>query len=152
MPFTTVAFDADMRNAAVTMLRAFKEDSSYSGKPLSVYEGRPASLRPPHAFVDQIRERISLSGPLMRQRFADLDIVVVHGTFDSADTVAQRDAFVDAFADWILANPHAPGASTLLGDSIAISDEADFVPVWLRPADQISYFATRITVAGYVGG
>lgn len=149
MPFTTLAFETAYRGAAVQMLEDFRTDSGIS---FGIYAGRPRTIKPPHAWVDLIRERVTLSGPLMRTRSTSGDIVVVHGTFDSADTVAQRDRWVDGFLDWLLANPHAAGSQTLLGDVVEVADEPDFVPSWLSPADQQAYFATRITVAGYVGG
>lgn len=151
--FVAVQFETAMRAGLVSMLEAFRTDVTGSwDRVFNIWPARPTSIQPPHAWVDLIREQVSLDGPRMRQRNGEADVVVVHGTFDSKDTVAQRDRFVDGFMDWLLDNPHAFGASTLAGDSVRIADEPDFTPSWLPPERQQSYFATRITVAGYVGG
>lgn len=150
--FGTVAFASARRAALVSLLTSYKADV---GIKLQVYPGRPATIYPPCAFPDVLRERMNLSGPVMRQRNASDDVMVIHGTFDSADTVAQRDAFVDGFTAWLLENPHAAGASTLLGDTVDIEDIPGFVPDWIIPPagkPPTVYFGTRITVAGYVAG
>lgn len=147
MTFTTIPFQTAMRAACVTLLTNYASAQSIK---LQVYKGRPASLFPPTGFVDAISETINLDGPRMRQRFVRAQIVVVHGLFDSAEAADQRDAFVDGFADWVLDNPSAAGAATLIGDTIVLDDVPGYVPEWIPEAR--TYYATTITLAGYAGG
>lgn len=139
------AFQAAMRAAAVTLLRDYAADAELK---LQVYPGRPRSLHPPTAFVDGLRESVLFTGPRMRQRTVTAEVVVLHGTFDSADTADQRDEFVDGFTEWVTENVHAAGANTTIG-GVAIEDEPNYVPVWLPPAEQRDYYATRISLEGF---
>lgn len=135
-----------MRAAAVTMLEAYASATSLK---LQVYPGRPRSLLPPTAFVDRIRESITFDG--LRQRVVSVDVVVLHGMFDTKDAAAQKDAFVDGFVDWASTNYHAAGANTIL-EPRSIEDEPNYVPDWQPEDQQRSYFATVITLEGFAGG
>jgi hypothetical protein len=145
--FTTIAFQTAMRAACVTLLTNYASSASLK---LQVYPGRPRTLYPPTGFVDALSETINLDGPRMRQRFVRATITVVHGLFDTAEAAAQRDAFVDGFADWVLDNPAAAGAATLIGDSIGLDDLPSYVPEWILDAP--TYYATNIVLSGYAGG
>lgn len=151
MTFTTVPFQTNMRAAGVTLLNAY---AASAGLNLQVYPARPRSIFPPSAFVDGISETLVLTGPLMRQRTPLLTMVVLHGLFDSKDSVQQRDRFVDGFLDWILDNYHAAGSTTGFGDRIQIEDDPAFTPNWppfssLPPGEVPTYYATYIRVEGY---
>lgn len=147
--FTTVPFQTQCRAAAVSLLTAYAADVSLR---LQIYPGRPRSIYAPCAYVEGIDERLVLTGPRMRDRSATVRMKVLHGLFDAADTVAQRDAFVDGFVDWIYANPHAADAASMFGDEISLSDDPAFVPDWLRPEDQRQFFATDVEVLATIGG
>ena len=141
-----IAFQSAMRQASAQLLRDFAEDT---GTPLQVYPARPASIFPPTAFVDRIRERIAYLGPTTRQRTPQADVVVIHGLFDSKDAAEQRDAFVDGFLDWVLDRYHAAGANTLVA-VVATEDDPNYVPDWLPPKNgtQPMYYATLIQLEG----
>ncbi len=139
-------FQADMRAAAVTMLEAYAASASLK---LQVYPGRPRSLMPPTAFVDRIRESITFDG--IRQRSVSVEVVVLHGMFDTKDAATQKDAFVDGFVDWATANYHAAGANTIL-EPRAVEDEPNYTPDWQPEDQQRTYFATVITLEGFAGG
>jgi hypothetical protein len=141
-------FRAGMREAAVTLLSDFREDA---GIRLQVYPGRPRSILPPTAFVDRIRESLVYLGPSSIQRTPQVDITVLHGLFDSKDTVDQGDRFVDAFIDWVKTRYHSAGANTLVA-VVATEDDPNYVPDWLPPEEQRSYYATLITLEGFAGG
>lgn len=147
MTFTTIPFQTAMRAAAVTLLTDYAADADIK---LQVYPGRPRTLYPPTAFVDRISERLVSTGPTMRQRFPRVIVTVVHGVFDTAEAVAQRDAFVDGFLDWVRTRFHAAGATTLT-DSVAVDDVPAWQPDWL-PFDDHRYYASEITLEGYAGG
>jgi hypothetical protein len=145
MVTATIGLQSASREAAVTMLKDF---AGYAGIGLVTYPGRPSRLLPPVAFVDRLTETVTYTG--LRQRNVHVEVVVLHGPFDSADSANQKDRFVDAFMDWVYDNPHAAGANTTIG-VVAIEDEPSFVPDWLKVEDQTSYYGTRITLEATAG-
>ena len=101
---------ADFRAAVVDLLTDFAANASIQ---LQVYQARPASIHPPTAFIDAMGDDLTdFSGNLF-QHVPVVEIVVLHGAFDSGEAVAQRDAFVDAFHEWQRVLPHAAGSRTL---------------------------------------
>ena len=72
---------------------------------------------------------------------------VLHGLFDSKDAADQRDAFVDGFLDWAIDRYHAAGANTLVAVR-AVQDLPNYVPDWLPPEEQRTYYATRLSLEG----
>lgn len=146
-----MGFQEDVRAAAVSTLEAYASGASVK---LQVYPGRPRTIYPPTAFVDAMRETIAYVGHLM-QRTVQADVMLIHGDYDSADSAAQKDAFVDGYIDYIR-DPstgfHAAGASTTLG-VVATEDDPTFVPDWLgrENGGGRTYYATRITLEGYAG-
>ena len=71
----------------------------------------------------------------------------MHGLFDSGEAAIQRDAFVDGFIDWAMDNFHGAGAATAIWAN-SVEDLPDFVNDWMPPAEQKTYYATRITLEG----
>ena len=140
---TRYALQGAMRAAAVDLVTDYADGASLS---LQVYAGRPRSIHPPTAFVDQLRETVDYSG-LLVQRHPVVDVVVLHGLYDSKDTASQRDAFVDGFLDYCIDQIHAAGANTTLG-LVEVQDEPTFVPDWLPPQEQKTYYATRLSLEG----
>ena len=114
-----------LRAACMTLLDALRHDG---GHLLQTYPGRPMSLRPPTGFVDSIDETVDYTANL-RQRHPIAQVVVVWGLFDSAEAVAQRDAFVDAWLDAVTDDPHAANVATLV-EANQIVDEPAFEPDW----------------------
>jgi len=144
--FTTIAFQTKMRAAAVALLSGYANEATLK---LQVYSGRPRVLMVPSAFPDSMREETVFTGPSNRQRTVTVDILVLWGLFDSKEAVDQRDAFCDGFADWVTdhrdqADPHSVLAS------VAFQDVPAFVPDWIPPDEQLTYYATRIALEGYV--
>ncbi len=132
-----------LRAAAVTLLRDYA--ASIPNLDLSVYPGRPKTLRPPHAFVDAMSERIDYTASLaLRSPVATL--IVVWGYFDSQDAAAQRDRFVDGFLDWWKANKDAAGANTVSGVT-GFDDLPAYTPDWIET--KTAYYATQVTVEGF---
>lgn len=145
MVTATIGLQANARIATVDLLRAF---GGYRNLGLSVYAGRPTLIAPPHAFVDRLTETVDYTG--LRQRRVVVEAVVLYGLFDSAQAVAQKDEFVDGFMDWAYDNLHAAGANTTLG-VVAVEDEPEYVPSWLPPEKQLTYYATRISLEARAG-
>lgn len=141
------AMDTNTRAAAVSLVEAYRDDVNLR---MQVYRARPASVNPPTAFVDRMLERIERTASLF-QRYPRAEVIVLHGLFDSGEAVDQRDAFVDGFFDWCQDNLDAAGANTTL-ELIAVEDIPVYVPDWLKPELQKSYYATRITLEGFAGG
>jgi hypothetical protein len=140
-----VAFAAASRAGAVALLTDYKADAGIN---LQIYPGRPRSINPPTAFVDSINESLTEYTLTTRQRVPSVEVIVLHGVFDYGDTVAQRDAFVDGFLDWVADRYHAFGTNTL----VAVTDVTDipvYVPDWQQPQDQRQYYGTRITLEGF---
>jgi hypothetical protein len=142
-----MGFQADVRAASVTLLSDYASDA---GVKLQVYPARPRSIFPPTAFVDLIRETIEYVGITLRQRSPAAEIVVIHGIFDSKDAADQKDAFVDGFLDWVTDRYHTAGANTLVAVT-ATEDMPNYVPEWMPPAEQLVYYATRLTLEGFAG-
>jgi len=142
-----ISFREALRSAAVTMLRDYAIEF---GLKLQVYPGRPRTIVTPTAFVDRISESILYLGPTSKQRTPTLQIVVLHGQFDSADSAQQADQFVDTFLDWVTERYHAAGANTLVAVT-ATEDDPTYVPDWQPPDVQRTYFATVLTLEGFAG-
>ena len=143
---TRIQFETEMRAAAVAMLGDFAADLDLK---LQLYPGRPRTIAPPCAFIDKMRETITFDG--LRQRTVQVDVIVLHGLFDSKDAVDQRDAFVDAFVDWASDHYHQAGASTVL-EPRSVEDDPNYTPDWQPESVQRTYFATLITLEGFAGG
>lgn len=149
-----MGFQADVRAAAVALLTAYAaDDTGHTGTAnsrLQVYPARPRTINPPTGFVDGVNERIAYTGQL-RQRTPIVEMIVIHGLFDSKDAADQKDAFVDGLLDWVYARIHEAGANTTVGIT-ETEDLPAYVPDWLPPADQKTYYATRLSLEGYAGG
>jgi len=141
-----VGFQEDVRAAAISLLEGHAQAASVK---LNTYPGRPRSINPPHAFVDVMRETIVYTGHMM-SRTVQADVVLVYGTFDSGEAVAQKDEFVDGFIDYVRDNVHEAGAATTIG-VVSTEDDPTFVPDWLARELQRTYYATRITLEGFAG-
>lgn len=142
---TRVAFQTAARAGAVQLLEAYR---AAAGIGLQVYPGRPRSVNPPAAFVDGIGEALTEYTITTRQRVPRVEVIVLHGLFDSADTVAQRDAFVDGFLDYVADNYHAFGANTLVA-GVSVEDIPVYVPDWQPPELARTYYGTRIILEGF---
>lgn len=139
-----MGFRAQVRAAAVTLLTEY---AASAGVKLQVYPGRPRSIHAPTAFVDAIAESVAYRGPVLMQRAPTVEIVLVHGLFDSKDAVDQADAFVDGFLEWVAERHDAADSNTTVGVSRVV-DDPTFVNDWVRPEEQRSWFATRISLEG----
>lgn len=147
MTTTRIPFQTEMRRAAVQLLTDFGQAFDMR---LQVYGGRPRTINPPTAYVETTRETIAFDA--MRQRVVQVDVVVLHGLFDSLEAVNQRDAFVDAFIDWTSDRYHAAGGSTVL-EPRRTDDDPHFTAEWILDREGVSpvYFATTITLEGFNG-
>jgi hypothetical protein len=142
-----MATEADYRAAALGMVEDCAANASID---MQTYAGRPKSVYPPTGFIDSMSDSLSPypGSSTLYQHNRTIEVLMVWGLFDSATAVSQRDAWVDAFHDWVRARPHEAGAASLIGP-LRVADEPDFVPTWLPEASQQSYFATRITLEGF---
>lgn len=136
---------ADMRAAAVTLLNAY---ATTAGITLQVYPGRPRSINPPTAFVDRIHESVVFTGISLRQRTPVVEVIVLHGLFDSKDAADQKDRFIDGFLDYVAGQYHAAGANTLIA-GVATDDLPNYVPEWFPPDQQRVFYGTQISLEGY---
>lgn len=137
---------AAYRAAAVTFLTDY---ANSAGVKMQIYPGRPRSLVPPTGFVDTIREAIKFVGVTLYQRTPQVDVIVVFGVFDSADTVAQKDAFVDGLIVWAATRPSQAGANTTIA-VVATEDLPAYVDDWVTPKEaQRTRYATLITLEGF---
>lgn len=143
-----VPFRTDARAAAVSLLTAY---GAAAGLKLQVYRARPRTIAPPCAFVDVVRESYVYTNVTWRLRTPQVEVLVLHGLYDSGEAVDQADAFADGFLDWATDNVHAAGPNTTVGVT-SMEDDPTYVPDWLPPAEQRTYFATRMTLEGFAGG
>ena len=137
-----VQYQTAMRSGSVTLLENYAADAAIR---LQVYPARPRSIYPPTAFIDSIGETLDYTG--LRQRHPQAEVVVVHGIFDTQEAAEQRDAFVDGFIDWVTDHPEGSGAGNLIWVA-ETSDLPTFVPDWVAPENQKTYYATRIVLEG----
>lgn len=142
---TRIPAQTAARAAAVALLEAFKSDY---GIPLQIYRARPRSLKPPTAFVDSISEDFTYWTGMHHERHPAVTVVVLHGIYDSGDAADARDGFVDAFFDWVL--EHRDQLDSKADFRVRdVEDEPSYVPDWLPPNEQRTYYASRITLEGF---
>lgn len=143
-----VPFRSAVRAAAVELLEDYAAQENLA---LQVYRARPRSINPPTAFIDRIVDPpIEYFGPQNLQRSTSVEIVVLHGLFDGGPAVDQADAFVDGFLRYVAGQVHAAGGNTTIA-IVEAADESSYVPDWLQPDLQRTYFGTRLTLEGYIG-
>lgn len=140
------ALETAVRAAAIDMLTDYASSASVK---LQIYRARPRSVNPPCAFIEGLRETVTFDA--MQERRVQVDITVLHGLFDSGEAVDQRDAFVDGFIDWATDNFHEAGTNTGI-EPRSIEDEPNYIPDWLPPEQQRSYYATTLTLEGFAAG
>lgn len=145
MTLTRVRFRTAARAGAVELLNTYRENVNLR---LQVYPGRPRSINPPTAFVDSISETFTAFTKHSYQRAPVVDVVVIHGLLDSKEAVDQGDDFVDGFYEWLADLPHAFGARTLV-ELVRTEDEPNYIPDWLPPELQRSYYATHLFLEGF---
>lgn len=134
-----------MRAAAVTLLEGYKAANPGSLK--QIYPGRPASIFAPSAFIEAINEPdINYTAQLI-QRTPRAEIRLIKGLFDSAEAVGPMDELVDGFIQYVLDNRFAAGPATLVA-VISTQDEPGWVPEWLPPESQRSYYSTLVVLEG----
>ena len=137
-----------MRAAALTLLDGYK--AANSGALRQTFQARPASINAPAGFVDSIDEDEILYTPAGTQRTPDVRIRLVRGTFSSGDVAEANDELVDGFIDYVVANRHAAGASTLALIS-SVQDDDGWVPEWIQPSpgnEVRAYYSTIVTLSG----
>jgi len=115
------------------------------GIKLSIYPARPATISPPHAFIDRASERFDHDTIDFAARHPRLVVKICWGLFDSKDAVLQRDRFVDELFDWFRDNPHAFHPNSLQAP-ITVTDDPSFVAQWSRTSGP--FYATEIVVEG----
>ena len=141
-----ILLQRDYRTAAVELVGDYVQDAGIA--PFQLYRARPAAIKAPTGFVDRMSDRLEdFLAPAIFQHTITVSVVILHGTFDSGDTVDQRDAFVDGFLDWVRTRYHAAGANTLLRVT-SVDDDPTYVPEWLPPDRRLTYYATVITLEG----
>jgi hypothetical protein len=143
-----VRFRTAVRAAMVDLLRDF---ASEANQRLSVTPGRPGLVQARAAWVESIRETVVYTGPRMRQRTPTVEAIILWGQFDSSESVQQADDFTDQFMDWVTDRYHAAHANTLVAVT-EVEDEPTYVNDWSPPAEQKTWYATRITMEGFANG
>lgn len=147
-----MGLQADARYAVVDFLTDYAADGLVTpNSKMQVYPGRPASLNPPAGFVDSIASAIVYSGPTLIQQTVTVEAIVLHGLFDSKDAADQKDAFVDGLIEWQRTRVHEAGANTTIG-LVGTEDIPNYVPDWMPPERQRTYYATRLEFEVYAGG
>lgn len=131
-----------MRAAAVQFLEDLKSDLSLT---MQIFRARPRSINLPCAFIDRLTESIEYTA--LNQRRPQAEIVVLHGLFDSGEAVDQADLLADALVDIVFDGVHQIDPKTTVAVT-SVEDDPSFVPEWLAPELQRTYYATRFTLEG----
>lgn len=142
-----MGLQADYRAAGVALLDGCATNASLA---MQIYRGRPASIHPPTAFIDSMSDELTAM-PGASDLFTHVPVVEIlclWGNLDSGEAVDQRDAFVDAFHEWIRTRHDAVSGATLIGPR-SLSDTPTYFPDWLPLAQQRPYYATRIVLEGF---
>jgi len=145
--FTPTSAAVSLTANVEAMLQAFKAEASLR---LQIYPGRPATLVPPSIWQDVRRDTINFLGS-RDTNFMDhvmtVELVALHGLFDSAEAVTQRDAFVDAFASYVRQHRDTglAGPNSVLR-AMRLTDIPNFTPDWVPERDRTTYYATLITM------
>ena len=137
---------ATYRAAVMDLLQDCADNANVQ---IQLYRGRPKSIYPPTGFIDSMHDELDNPVGALFQHHPRIVVVLVWGLYDSGAAVDQRDAFVDAFHDWVRSNYHAAGSASLIAPT-SLDDEPTFVPDWLPEEQQIPHFATRIELEGFV--
>lgn len=151
MVLTRVPMQSATRAAAVRLLTGYAADA---GVKLQIYGGRPRSIAPPTGFIDRLTEtaiEFTTNGAGTRgtrQRTVVADIVVIWASLDSLEETTQKDGFGDGFSDWVADRFHeiAPNTTCVV---LGSEDTPNYVPEWMPPAEQRSYYATLIRLEGF---
>src|SRR5512134_332454 len=108
-----------------------------AGVKMQVYPGRPMTLAPPTGFIDNMADGTDpMPGTsALYQHTPLVEVVTVWGLFDSKEAVDQRDAFVDAYHEWVRVRVHQAGARTLIGPR-SLNDIPVFNPDWGNEAQR----------------
>jgi len=144
-PITRIAMQTRARAAAVDLVTDY---AASAGVQLQVYPARPRSIAPPTAFVDRIRETLTEYTVATRQRVPTVEMIVLWGRLDDLEAVTQKDEFVDGFLDWVADRYHAIAPDTLVSVT-RTEDIPNYIPDWLPPEQQRSYYATQISLEGF---
>lgn len=138
----STTFRADLRTALHTLL-----DSFHTANPTLVqhtYRARPGSFHPPLAYVGLFTEPTIRFTSGLRTRLLRVQLVLVQGLYDNAETADRQDVLADSFLDYLTANPHAVNPRSVLTPT-GMEDVELVVPaVGDKPA--IPYAATIVTV------
>lgn len=139
---TRLAVQTLMRAAAVDFLESYAQGASIK---MQVYPARPRSIAPPTGFVDLITETDTYDGLVNRR--VRVEMVVLHGLFDSLEAANQKDAFVDGLIDYSIDHVH-DAANNMVVVVTDTDDVPAYVPDWMPPPEQKTYYATRIVLEG----
>ncbi len=149
MTIQVLPFSEQVRAATVDLLDG---TVASAGIKAQVYRGRPRSVNPPTAFIDVFRETFDdYTGVIWAARHIRVEVVVLFGLFDSGEAVDQRDRFVDRFYEYALPLYHVAGGNSTFA-LVEIQDDPTYVPDWLVPEEQKTYFGTRISLEAFARG
>ncbi len=145
----TLPFAAQVRTATMSLLNG---TASAAGIKLQTYRGRPRDIKPPTAFIDLFRETwTDYTGVIYAAHNITVEAIVLFGLFDSGEAVDQRDRFMDSFYEYALPLYHVAGGNSTFAVTEAV-DDPTYVPDWLQPSEQRTYFSTRISLEAFTRG
>lgn len=135
----STTYRADARTAVDGFLTAFQ--AANPTLLFSTYRARPGSLHPPCAFVGDFREpSIGLDMSIVTRQ-PQIEVWLVQGEYDNAETMDRQDILVDAFISYLANNPH-------VGSGVLISLGTDDREVTLTGpgGSTATYLATVVTL------
>lgn len=137
----TTTYRADKRTAYAAGLASFANTwngtHSDKAKIIQISRIRPATFNPPTIYVGLFSEPLIANREGVRTRMARDQLVLVQGLYDNGETADRQDPLVDAFLDWLTANPH------LIPETVTEPVATEDVELAVGPT---SYFATIVTV------
>ncbi len=149
MTIDVLPFAAQVRQATIDLLTGTAEGN---GIKLQIYRGRVRSINPPTAFIDVFDETFEdYTGVIWAAHHIRVEAIVLFGLFDSGEAVDQRDRFVDSFYEYALPLYHVAGGNSTFA-VIRVTDDPVYVPDWLQPSEQRTYFGTRVIMEAFTRG
>jgi hypothetical protein len=139
----STTYRADARAALFAYLQAFQTaynaTAADKAKIQQTYRARPATMNPPALFVGTWRESISLDMQLVGRQ-AQVDILLVQGIYDNAETMDRQDGLTDAFISYMANHPYV-GVGTNL--SLLTLDQE----ITLSGGSSAVYLGTAVTLS-----
>lgn len=138
----TTTFRQDVRSAFAGLLDSFKAANPTLLQ--QTYRARPGSFHPPLGYVGLINEPSIQHMSGVRRRQVRVQLVLVQGLYDNAETSDRQDVLADTFLDYLTANPHAINGRSVI--DVPSMEDVELTIQAAADKPPLVYAATLVTV------